>query len=324
MRVLFKTLKTSEFVLAAFLVLFTGGASFAGETEKGEIKVTILGSGTPIPSPDQYGSAVLVQAGGKDLLFDCGRGCTSRLAQLDMRLITGLENLFVTHLHSDHIVGMDDLWLNGWVQGRNVPLKVYGPTGTKRFFTHVKKAFREDINVRIKKGIPATTDGIKIDVTELNRGRVVFDEDGVVVTAFLVDHPPLELAFGFRIDYGGRAVLISGDSRPSPNTIKNGAGVDVMIHEVMSPTMTDYIRENFTKEQYDAIVGIHTTAEQAAEIFRQTSPRLVVYYHTRATPRDREDLLRVTKKVFAGDVEVGRDLMQITIGDEITSVMLEK
>ena len=292
----------------------------AGENS---ILVTVLGSGTPIPTADQFGASILVQAGGQDLLFDCGRGCTTRLTQVNRRLITDVQNLFLTHLHSDHIVGIDDLWMNGWTQGRNDPLQVYGPTGTKRFFTHLKEAFSEDISIRLKKGLPATTDGIALTMTDMTEDQIVHEQDGVKVTAFLVDHKPVDPAFGYRIDYAGRSVVISGDTKPSENLVKNSLGADVVLHEVMSPAIVEYIRTNFTDEQFKSIVGIHTTAEQAANIFAEITPGLAVYYHTRITPKDRSSLLTVTAETYAGRVEVGNDLFQILIGDDIKTSTLE-
>lgn len=289
-----------------------------------DITVTVLGSGTPMPTADQYGAAILVQAGGKDLLFDCGRGCTSRLVQVDRDLITGIEHLFLTHLHSDHIVGVDDLWLNGWTQGRNAPMKVFGPPGTIGFFTHLKQAFDEDIKVRIKKGLPATIDGISLaEIKKISEDQIVLNEDGVVVTAFLVDHQPVEPAFGFRIDYAGRSVIISGDTKPSDNLVNNAMDADVILHELFSPSLVNYVRTNFTKEQYEAIVGIHTTVEQASVIFARTKPRLGVYYHLRLTPKDKVDALSVTSEYYNGRVEVSQDLFQIKIGDDITTTVLE-
>ncbi len=293
------------------------------ETNAPDITVTVLGSGTPIPAADQYGAAILVQAGGQDLLFDCGRGCTSRLAQVNRRLITSVEQLFITHLHSDHIVGIDDLWLNGWTQGRDTPLSVYGPSGTKRFFTHLKEAFSEDIGIRIIKGIPATTDGIAMAMTDYDEDAVVYEKDGVKVTAFLVDHQPVEPAFGYRIDYAGRSVVISGDTTFSENLVRNSSGVDVILHEVLSPSMVGYLENNFTEKQVNSVLAIHTTTEQAAEIFAKTKPRLAVYYHTRNSPKDESGLIAVTGETFDGDVVVAKDLTQITIDDEIKTSMVE-
>lgn len=295
----------------------------AVDMSQGDILVTVLGSGTPIPTADQFGASILVQASGKDLLFDCGRGCTTRLVQVDRKLITRLRHLFLTHLHSDHVVGVDDLWLNGWTQGRNDPMVVYGPPGTEQFFVNLKKAFEEDINIRIKKGLPATTDGINMAMTDISSDQVVFDEDGVKVTAFLVDHRPVEPAFGYRVDYAGRSVVISGDTKPSENLVKNSMNADVILHEVFSPSMVNYVRTNFTEEQYQAIVGIHTTSEQAGEIFTQTKPRLAVYYHIRLSPKDIEDMISVTGEIYDGPVEVSRDLYQISIGDDIKTSVLK-
>lgn len=293
------------------------------KVDENSILVTVLGSGTPIPAADQYGPSVLVQAGGLDLLFDCGRGCTSRLVQVDRNLITSVKNLFITHLHSDHIVGIDDLWMNGWTQGRNDPLTVTGPTGTKDFFTHLKAAFSEDIRIRLVKGIPSTTDGIAMAMTDIAEDKVVLEKDGVTVTSFLVDHQPVDPAFGYRIDYAGRSVVISGDTTYSENLVRNSMGADVILHEVLSPSMVGYLKDNFTEKQMNSVLAIHTTTEQAAEIFAETKPRLGVYYHTRNSPKDEAGLIAVTGETFDGDVVVAKDLTQIKIGDEITTSVLD-
>lgn len=293
------------------------------KVDENSILVTVLGSGTPIPTADQFGASILVQAGGQDLLFDCGRGCTTRLTQVNRRLITDVENLFLTHLHSDHIVGIDDLWMNGWTQGRNNPLVVHGPTGTKQFFTHLKEAFREDITIRLKKGLPANSNGIALAMTDMTNDQIVYEQDGVKVTSFLVDHRPVDPAFGYRVDYAGKSVVISGDTKPSANLVKNSQGADVVLHEVLSPAQVKYIKTNFTDEQFKSIVGIHTTTEQAAEIFGEINPQLAVYYHTRITPKDIADLLSVTGKTYDGRVEIGNDLFQIAIGDDIKTATLE-
>jgi len=106
------------------MVVWFSLCSFICCAQTNELTVTLLGSGTPVPSATQYGPAILVQAGEHHYVFDCGRGCTSRLAQVDTRLLKKVEHLFITHLHSDHLMGIPDLWLNGWVQERKKPLSI--------------------------------------------------------------------------------------------------------------------------------------------------------------------------------------------------------
>lgn len=294
------------------------------DTTEADIVVTVLGSGTPAPSATQFGPTVLVQAGGQNMLFDCGRGCTSRLAQVDPKLISKLDRLFISHLHSDHVVGIDDLWLNGWTQGRLQPLKTFGPTGTRQMMHHLRKAFGFDVNSRFTDGVPGTMTGLKEDITELSEDGVVFSEDGVEVTAFLVDHSTVKPAWGFRVDYAGRSVLISGDTGPAANLYTYGAGTDVLLQEVMSPALISYLGTIFAPPQVARVVAYHTTAEQAGDIFKKTEPRLAVYYHTRNDGNFAESLLEETRKVYEGPLAISHDLYQIRIGKEITSVDLRK
>jgi len=309
------------FIAASFVVACSNVESDAPLDQSGEpvaeISVTVLGTGTPIPTADQYGAAILVQAGSKDLLFDCGRGCTSRLAQVNPKLVSGITDLFLTHLHSDHIVGVDDLWLNGWTQGRDDALRVHGPPGTTELFVNLRQAFAEDIRIRIEKGIPADTGGIAMAMTNIAEDTVVMDEDGVKVTAFLVDHGPVKPAFGYRIDYAERSVVISGDTKPSENLAMYAEGADVILHEVLSPKQVEYVEQKFTAEQAATIIDIHTTAEQAGEIFADASPRLAVYYHTRNTAEDVVALKDATASKYDGQLEVAQDLMRISIGEKI-------
>ncbi len=293
----------------------------AGQVDEA-IVVTLLGTGTPIPTPDQFGPAVLVQAGGMSLLFDCGRGCTTRLAQIDRDLVSEIDHLFITHLHSDHLVGIPDLYLNGWTQGRDAPLMNWGPPGTLSMFSHLREAFGEDIRLRIEKGVPPTTDGIAMSTTEIAGDQVVLDEDGLQVIAFLVDHGPIEPAFGYRINYGEYSVVISGDTRPSENLVRQSQGADVVLHEVLSPQQVAYIRSTFNEEQSETVIGIHTTAEQAGEVFAQIRPRLAVYYHTRNTVADVAALYQDTARTYDGSVVVAEDLLQIEIGAEIALRMV--
>src|SRR5689334_16697661 len=136
-----------------------------------DIKVTILGTGTPQPLMDRFGPSILVEAGTETLLFDAGRGCLQRLRQLKIEY-DSLDALFLTHLHSDHIVGLPDLWLTGWlVAKRSLPLKVFGPVGTDTMIAYLQKAYAFDIRMRIEddKALPA---GGKLSATDIQQGIV--------------------------------------------------------------------------------------------------------------------------------------------------------
>jgi ribonuclease Z len=279
----------------------------------GEIKVTLLGTGCPEPAMNRFGPSILVEAGSEKLIFDAGRGALQRLGQANVKW-NDVTAVFFTHLHSDHVIGFPDLWLTGWLTpGRNHPVKVWGPIGTKSMLSHFEQAFAFDIAIRTAddKTRPA---GIALDVTEVTDGAV-YERGGVKVTTIEVDHEPIKPAFGYRIDFAGRSVVLSGDTRVSQNLIKHAAGVDVLIHEVAVPET--FRRANRDPERARSVVAHHVTPEQAGEVFARTQPRLAVYSHIVLPTATAEDLIPATRKVYQGPLEVGEDLMVINVGRTI-------
>jgi ribonuclease Z len=297
-------------IIAFFLLLATGFAQEAPKT----IRVTLLGtaSGPPVRT-NRYQMATLVEAGGERLLFDCGRGTLLRLAQAGVPLDT-VTKLFITHLHSDHIVDIPDLYLSPWAarRQRKVPLEVWGPSGTAAMMANLKKAFAFDIHIRRDVDELFSPQGIEFVAHDILQGAV-YEKNGAKVTAFLVDHGPVKPAFGYRIDYAGHSVVISGDTRPSENLVRFSKGVDVLIHEVLDPDDLRSHAGDWNKEQMEKIIAHHTLPEQAGEIFTRVKPRLAVYSHY----PDSAKLVSATRKTYSGPLEVGQDLMTITVGNEI-------
>lgn len=287
------------------------------------IKVTLLGTGTPIPLADRFGPSILVEAGGETLLFDVGRGATVRLWQLNIPL-RNVSTVFFTHLHSDHVSGFPDLWLTGMLPptfaGRTTSMQVYGPAGTAAMMTNLEKAFEADIRFRVAdEHVPPIA--AHIQAREIAEG-VVYIKHGVTVTAFDVDHGELiKPALGYRIDYAGHSVVLSGDTRPSENLIRHARGADVLFHEVASARPETLERSEAARR----IIGHHTTAEQAGVIFDRVRPRLAVYTHIAllatildVPPPTLADLTTATRKAYAGRFEVGEDLMSVDVADTIT------
>lgn len=276
------------------------------------IKVTLLGTGTPQPIMDRFGASTLVQAGSETLLFDAGRGCLQRLRQIKVSYDT-IDALFLTHLHSDHIVGIPDLWLTGWLTSkRALPLKVFGPIGTDSMIDYLQKAFVYDIKIRIEDD-KAPEEGSKLLAAEIQQG-VVYENNGVKVIAFLVDHYPVVPAFGYRIEYKGHSVVLSGDTRYSQNLIKYARGTDLLIHEVV--IAPDTLSKSDPKYN---ILAHHTTPEQAGKVFNAVKPKLAAYSHiAKLYGHTEQELLKRTKVNYSGPIIIGEDLMSFSIGDSVS------
>jgi ribonuclease Z len=279
-----------------------------------EIKVTLLGTGSPPPVMNRFGPSILVEAGGKKFLFDAGRGAMQRLAQTKTKW-QDVDGVFFTHLHSDHVVGFPDVWLTGWLvaPGRTRPVEVWGPPGTQKMVAHLVEAFEFDIGFRISDD-KARPEGVVINAHDISPG-VSYEQNGLKITAIKVDHAPVEPAYGYRIDYNGHSVVLSGDTRTSDNLIRAAEGVDLLVHEVVSPET--FYRAGGKAERIKSVVDHHVTPEQAGEVFARTKPRLAVYSHIVLPTATDDDLIPGTRKAYDGPLEVGEDLMVIEVGKEI-------
>jgi ribonuclease Z len=279
-----------------------------------DIKVTLLGTGCPPPVMNRFGPSTLVEAGGQSLLFDAGRGAIQRLTQLKVPW-QNVQGVFLTHLHSDHVVGFPDLWLTGWLiaPGRTIPLPVWGPAGTEQMMDHLRQAYDADIRFRIANE-PVTPNGVVLKATNI-RGGTVYDVRGLKVAAFEVDHAPVKPALGYRIEYGGRSVVLSGDTRVSETLIRYASGADVLIHEVLAPETLR--RMGVPPERAQNIIAYHTTPEQAGEVFARAKPKLAVYSHICTPAATEQDLVPPTRKTYTGRLELGEDLMVIEVGSTI-------
>jgi ribonuclease Z len=288
-----------------------------------EIKLTFLGTGAPRPSHDRYGPAILVEAGEYKIMVDAGPGMRERLFQAGgFEILTTVDHLLITHLHFDHTISAPGLWLTGWLFGRKTPMNVYGPTGTSAMMTNFVAAYDWDIRYRTTVGVHK--EGSQPNATDVEPG-VFFHKDGLKITAFNVEHLPIDIetgellglegaTLGYRIDYQGRSVLFSGDTRSTPSSeiIPMGKGVDVLIHETQVPAPGNSPEATLA----NVSLSVHSTPAQVAYVFGQTRPRLGVYSHIIPPEITADESLGLTD--YDGDMMVAEDLMTLTIGDDIT------
>jgi ribonuclease Z len=246
-------------------------------TGSSDFRVTLLGTGVPTPRPDRLGPSTLIEAGDQKLLIDAGRGAAIRLFQIGVPL-GRIDALLLTHFHSDHTSGVPDIWLTGWLEShfgtRRRPFHVLGPIGTKTLMVNLEKAYAADIKIRTAdEKLPP--EGIAVDVEEFNADGMIYQKNGVTVIAFEVDHGDvIKPAYGYRVEYDGRSVVISGDTRFNENVVKFGTGADLLIHEV-AIARPELMAESYIKR----IMAHHTTACEAGMVFARTGPKLAAYTH---------------------------------------------
>lgn len=355
-------MKKKLFILAMTLATL-GTANAATTTPAPVIKVTLLGTGVPLLNAAKLNdngralSGLLVEAGGERMLFDCGQGVYTRLLESGGSMTgpfnpnvqnpnIGVDKVFISHLHSDHISDLAALYsigalyrhpdatdalgfqndLNLYPFPTKTPLRVWGPAasanqpvGTWAMMQSFRNAYETDFHLRalwsgwdasVGYGAVDTIDNTtEIDVTKDN--GVVYDNNGVKVTAFLVDHKPVSPSYGFRVDYNGHSFVYSGDTSPNaPELVKNANGVDILVHEVYG----------YSRDAAPNIFDYHTSPEDAAKIFNKTKPKQAVYTHLVIPPQTTaNDLATRTRTAgYKGKLALGVDLMVISANSDNT------
>lgn len=271
--------------------------------------VILLGTGTPNPDPERSGPSVAVVVNGTAYVVDAGAGIMRRAAAASTRHgIPGLAakaigTVLLTHLHSDHTIGLADIIHTGWVLERAQPLHLFGPPGTVAMAGHLTEAYRADIENRTTGLQPHTPEGWRVHATEVTPG-VVLRDSSVTVTAFAVPHDGWAVSYGYRFEAGGRVIVVSGDTRPTEAIVAACNGCDVLVHEV-------YSAERFQQrppewQRYHA--RAHTSTTQLADLASRARPKLLVLYHQLYWGATDEDLLREVRATYPGAVVSARDL----------------
>jgi ribonuclease Z len=289
------------------LLLLAVLASPLGAQEVPRTEVVLLGTGMPRPNPAAAGPATAVVVGDRVFLFDAGRAVLQQLAAAHLP-IRGPTATFLTHLHSDHTVGLPDLILTSWVMGRTIPMPIHGPPGTARMIDLVLQAWSIDIRVRTE-GLEHQTPGTeRVAAHEITPG-MVYDSAGVRITAFHVPHGTLPESFGYRIETPDRVVVISGDTGPSVAVEAAARGADVLVHEAY-PAVRLAPEDRPGGEDWPAYMrSFHTSDEELGALAARAGVPLVILTHlVRMGGTDEELLAGVRRGGYTGRVVVGHDL----------------
>ena len=271
-------------------------------------QVVLLGTGTPNAEPGRYGAAVAVVVNGTPYLVDAGAGVVHRANEAYLRGVEGLEpkrlaTLFLTHLHTDHTVGLPDLVFTPWVLEREEPIRILGPSGTEEMARHIGAAYAEDVRVRLDGLEPANPTGFQIQARDVAPG-VVYEDENVTVTAFFVSHGDWEEAFGYRFDTPDRTVVISGDTGPTEAIVKYCEGCDILVHEVYA--QAGWERRTPDWQEYHA--RFHTSGPVLGDIATRARTKLLVLTHQLLWGATPEELLEEVRSEFSGPVVYGEDL----------------
>ncbi|MCH1541519.1 MAG: MBL fold metallo-hydrolase [Alphaproteobacteria bacterium] len=262
-----------------------------------KIDVVFCGVASPMGGAGPRGAAqtcVAVFAGDKFFLVDTGARSADKVASLGLP-VGRLNGVLLTHFHSDHIADLGEVHLNSWVRGRPEKLRVYGGPGVNKVVDGFNLAYGQDYRYRTdhhgEDYTPTAHAGLV--ARPIKADSVIYDEDGVTITAVTVSHPPIEPALAFRFDYGGRSVLISGDTVKDNNLIAAARNVDVLIHEVLQPDLVDTLVATLGENGQPKLAKIiedtldyHTTPVEAAQAANLANADLLVFYHYAPMPQN--------------------------------------
>ncbi len=300
---------SSLLLLAGFLPRMDAQQPAPAQASKPVSQVVVLGSGNPNADPDRCGPAVAVIVNGHSYLVDAGPGIVRRAASATRQGVPGLEmknltTLFFTHLHSDHTLGYPDLVFTPWVLGRTEHLTVYGPRGTADMTRNILAAWKKDIDVRTQGLEHESTTGYQVDVHEIEPG-IVYKDENVTVTAFLVKHGSWDQSFGYRFQTPDRVIVISGDTSPADSVVKACNGCDVLLHEAYASGPHSEMDSPQWRAYFKAF---HTSTTELAAIATQARPKLLVLYHQMFHGVPEGEMLQEIRNHYAGAVVSAHDL----------------
>ena len=292
----------------AFIAILFVGSSVLLKAQNTDTKLVLLGTGTPFADPNKSGPSLAIVVNNTSYIVDCGPGVVRRAAEASKLGFPSLEashlkTLFITHLHSDHTVGLADIILTPAVLDRNAPISIYGPVGSKKMTDDLMSAYKEDIAIRINGLEKGDAIAYQVYTNEIKEGQI-YKDSNLTVTAFNVQHGQWDNAFGFVFQTKDKKIVVSGDCTYSENLIKYAKDCDILVHEVYS----DAGLKKRTQRWQDYHSTFHTSTYQLADIANKVKPKLLILNHQLTFGTSLQSLLDELKSKYAGPVVNGADL----------------
>ena len=297
-------------------------SSLLGELPDG-LHVALCGAGSPLPDPKRSGPCTAVIAGERVFIVDAGAGSSRVLSR--MRVPQERIAAVLLNFHSDHIDGLGELLMQRWANsGSASPTPVHGPIGVSAVVDGFNLSYRDDQRYRVAHHgadtMPPSGAGAvahPFAVPAVGEGRIVLESDGLTITAFLVDHTPVHPAVGYRFDFRGRSVVVSGDTKKDANLQRFATGVDLLVHEALNPQLVGLLNQAAARADRprlvkisDDILDYHTTPVEAAEIARDADVGYLLYNHIvppLPLPPMEDIFVDGVADTWSGPVRVGRD-----------------
>ena len=273
--------------------------------------LTLLGTGCPKVDHKRFGPSNLISSKKSQVLVDCGAGVTQRLEEIKIST-ANIDALFLTHLHSDHVVDFYQLIISSWHSYRLKPWKIFGPKGTKKFLNKIMNAWKDERNLRIKYEARSSVDAFKLDIKEFgNHGKIIIKD--IMVEYFEGDHFPVKYAYGFNFYNNKKKLTISGDTKPCENLMKFGQQADVLLHEVFIEEEMQQITKMRSAKTLHNVKAYHTTSSEVGKVASLTRCKKLVLTHFVPTKFNEKKLQSVVKKDFGKNPIIGKDLLKINI-----------
>jgi ribonuclease BN (tRNA processing enzyme) len=278
-----------------------------------DMKIILLGTGTPHASPEASGPATAVIVDGKPWIVDAGPGVVRRASAAHIKgekALTqpNLSRVLITHLHSDHTLGLPDIMYSPWTLDRVDPIQIWGPPGTKAMVQHIEAAYSLDLKMRLDGAEPANTTGWKSHVEE-SKGGIIYKDDTLTIEAIPVCHGDWDVAFGYKFTHGSKTAVISGDTTYCPALEQAAQNADVLIHEVYDSAALAKRKPEWQNYHSKA----HTASEELGTLATNARVKSLILYHQLTYSGSKEAILKQVSSTYKGPITWGTDLMVIDL-----------